>query len=287
MKASITFSIAKVFYNVDIAGNMTGIVRSDRWLMEDDYMLLSKRLQFPDTAFIVERENIINHRTFSPFEELSFCTQTLLASAAFKYQDTGSSIVCFDTALGKVRVIKDKVKPHLWWVETSEEQYVKDFEYSRYVINYLSLDPKSILNKIALTGLGRKRIYIPISTVEELYNLSFSSELIIKLCEKCGLNGICFFTKLNNRHVAIRVFTTSLNGKEDAATGGAALGLIACNKFYDLELDEKVRIDQGHKKSSNRGSIFIWNDTKEKINRIGGLVDLISINGQLLCQEDL
>ncbi len=48
------------------------------------------------------------HRTFSPYEELSICTQTLLAGAAAHQGSEDREACSFETAVGPVTVHRDE-----------------------------------------------------------------------------------------------------------------------------------------------------------------------------------
>jgi len=94
------FWLVRVFYNDDISGNLTGVIQLESEIGKEQGQAMATRLQLPDTAFIWGNQPM-QHRTFSPYEELTFCTQTLLASAAVQYgQSTGFARLQYETAAG-------------------------------------------------------------------------------------------------------------------------------------------------------------------------------------------
>jgi Phenazine biosynthesis-like protein len=75
--------LAKVFHHDSIPGNLTGVVVCPSPPRPRDCRFVARRLGLPDTCFVWKGgSGNWMHRTFSPYEELTFCTQTLLTGAA-------------------------------------------------------------------------------------------------------------------------------------------------------------------------------------------------------------
>ena len=73
-------------------------------------------------------------------------------------------------------------------------------------------------------------------------------------CRKEAISGICPLVRDREpRVVRLRVFTTSQDGREDIATGGACLGIPA---FFGETTDAEWRIEQGIGEDRRRGTLF-------------------------------
>ena len=105
--------LVKVFHNESIPGNLTGVVNCESPPDPRDCQSIASRLGLPDTCFVwKDFSGNLLHRTFSPYEELTFCTQTLLASAAALEVTNDSDVFRFETAVGSVTVLRDG--KHYW-----------------------------------------------------------------------------------------------------------------------------------------------------------------------------
>jgi len=81
-----------------------------------------------------------------------------------------------------------------------------------------------------------------------------SRKQVMVLCTNYHLTGICLFVIHVSHKIEQRVFTTSLGGAEDAATGGATLGLL-CSHLRDCK-ESKIRVEQGQLETTQRGHLF-------------------------------
>lgn len=75
--------------------------------------------------------------------------------------------------------------------------------------------------------------------------------------------------------IALRVFTASLDGAEDVATGGAALGLLGYDRYHPLDVKDVVSIEQGHVDSPQRGYLLVQKPGPGGQARLGGYVDVL------------
>ena len=82
------------------------------------------------------------------------------------------------------------------------------------------------------------------------------------------LSGLCLVSERARNEVALRVFTTSLDGAEDVATGGAA----ACLPAF-LGRDGDVTVHQGLGPARRRGVIRVRSD--HEAVRVGGACRLL------------
>ena len=99
------FWLARVYYKDGISGNLTGVILNDTPLTPHELQATATRLFLPDTAFAWPgSDGILIHRSYSPYEELQFCTQALLATAAVQAALRGSSTFQYDTPVGRIAV---------------------------------------------------------------------------------------------------------------------------------------------------------------------------------------
>ena len=269
--------LARVFHRESMQGNLTGVVVCPEPPSPGDCRYIARRLGFPDTCFVWRGEsgNWI-HRTFSPFEELCFCTQTLLAGAATLQEMAGPGGCSFETAVGAAVVHRDE---GLYWIR-QEVEAARPLE-DRSVLSRLGLGEGLLAGEPAVTGGARPRLYIPLPSPDALYRLTLSPETVLKICREQGLKGLCFFAVVDGGLIALRVFTTSLGGGEDAATGGAALGLIGYHRFRSLGLSGRVRVEQGQAETEKRGCLRLrWSPASPSV-WLGSPVDVL-VRGTLV-----
>ncbi|TQR35965.1 PhzF family phenazine biosynthesis protein [Lysinibacillus sphaericus] len=274
------FWLARVFYDEDISGNLTGVVKLESDIGIETSQGIATRLQLPDTAFIWNNKTM-QHRTFSPYEELKFCTQTLLASAAVQYgQSIGFARFQYETAVGIVSVFTEG--DGFWWIDSNPDLVIPYSDI--HGLTQLGISREVLAGKVCIGGVGRRRLYIPLATEDDLYSIRLIPSKVMHICTELGITGISFFVKLRSDYVLLRVFTTSLAGNEDAATGGAALGLIGYDQYCSFGLSSNVRVDQGHIESSSRGCIYLQQDSKSGRTFLGAKVEVLA-EGSILPKQ--
>jgi predicted PhzF superfamily epimerase YddE/YHI9 len=72
----------RVFVGDGALGNTTGVVGIGAGERREAMAERARLLGYPDTAFVSVGESGVSVDSFSPFEEMRFCTQTLLATEA-------------------------------------------------------------------------------------------------------------------------------------------------------------------------------------------------------------
>ena len=264
------FWLARVFYNDGISGNLTGVIQLESEVGKEQGQAIATRLQLPDTAFIWGNQSI-QHRTFSPYEELTFCTQTLLASAAVQYgHSTGFARFQYETAAGIASVFTQG--DGFWWIDATPD-LVRPYP-DLAILKQLGIPEGALAGEICIGGVGRHRLYIPLATADDLYGIHLTPATIMQVCRELGITGISIFVKNNSDYILLRVFTTSLAGNEDAATGGAVLGLLGYNQYCSYP--STFRVDQGHRESTRRGCIYIKKDLENACTLLGAKVDVLT-----------
>lgn len=119
--------MARVYYQDGIAGNLTGLILNHTPLTPPDLQATATRLFLPDTAFAWPgSDRILVHRSYSSYEELQFCTQALLATAAFQAALRGSSTRLFPYGTRVAPITVSAEQEGLWWVEATPDP-ARDF----------------------------------------------------------------------------------------------------------------------------------------------------------------
>lgn len=212
-----TFYAAVAFTSDTRRGNPTGVVFAHAEWTESTCQRIAAELGFPDTAFLTPRPGGWNVRFFSPAEPLSLCVQALIACGSVLARHGGE--VALFTPTGEVRVRGEE--SHFW----------AEFPAERVTVG----SPKVALDRLgtALPGKapglvvdsGRVRLFREVADRAALEAVAIAPSDVMDACRNTGLQGLCFWTRIEDRTVGLRVFTPSLDGGEDASTGGAVLGM--------------------------------------------------------------
>jgi hypothetical protein len=88
-----------------------------------------------------------------------------------------------------------------------------------------AIDARDTATEI-LIDAGRIRLFRKLSDPRQLSAATLDSARVMDYCSAEKIDGICLFTRTGERNVRMRVFTTSLDGREDISTGGAVMGLL-------------------------------------------------------------
>lgn len=103
------------------------------------------------------------------------------------------------------------------------------------------------------------------------------AEQALSFCREEGINGICLYVRVSEALIAQRVFTVSLDGGEDASTGGAVL---AFGPLIDSG-SRIVQIRQGVGHPLRRGHLFFRRDPAKGTVAVGGEVRFVA-RGQVI-----
>jgi predicted PhzF superfamily epimerase YddE/YHI9 len=124
--------------------------------------------------------------------------------------------------------------------------------------------------KSTIIDSGRRRLYRRLDRVAELAAIALEPAAVLRACEALQIKGLCFFATAADKAIALRVFTVSLAGREDASTGGAALGLSA------LLPSGEWTIAQGHGSALGRGVLRLKNPSVSANVAVGGQVEIVA-----------
>jgi predicted PhzF superfamily epimerase YddE/YHI9 len=277
------FWLTRVFHDAGIDGNLTGIVVGPVPPERERCQAVATELGLPDTAFVdLTAEPPPLLLSFSAREELSFCTQSLLAATMIGSLRGGGRAADFRTKLNTVSVTAGAAG--VWWVTAEPEAatLLEPADAGAALVT-LGIDSGALAGPVAITGLGRRRLYCRFEALDALHAQVLTPERVKRVCADHGLNGVCLFVRQSADLVASRVFTTSLGGSEASATGGAALGLLGCDRLLGLDLATTVRVEQGQAGSQLRGCLFARRQGDRA--QLGGNVKILT-NGTLLGRAD-
>lgn len=274
----LEFWQASVFSSRTAEGNQTGIVFESVRNDEITCQLIARALGFPDTVFL-SFANEWQARTFSPWEQISFCVQTLLAAHVVLREKAGSDALPESWfRVGETRAIvrSDSLAPGISWLTIPAHQIV---------IEASAEQPDSIIGNpvrkfpALVIDSGRKRVYQLVPR-DELHSIVVQPREVLQFCRERSIHGICLMALTGEREIALRVFTTSLDGREDIATGGAVAGIfsyleqIGMNGFHSI-----WHVQQGSDGLNSRGALYVRR-TNEHDVEVGGVVKLL-VRGKL------
>ena len=228
-----------VFCSEHALGNPTGVVFLDRELSLEAYLQIAASLALPDTAFLfpARPDGLVPVRVFSPAGELSLCTQALIAAHRVLESRNGASITRFQLPTGEVPVTSSG---DIAWLTGGCKRDEKPFATAILAAN-----------RSAQYDCGRIRAYFELADAGEVAAVRLTPEDVLAWCRAEKLHGICAVTRTGERTAFLRVFTTSQDGREDIATGGACLAIPA---FFGETTDTEWRIEQGFGESRRRGA---------------------------------
>ena len=272
-----------VFRSESARGNPTGVLLGPPISGGTDGQSIASRLGFPDSVFVWPGTNCWETRAFSPSEELSFCSQALIgASAVLRRAGSVPTAGSISFLAGDCLV---QVNSAGWgpqdvhWLEMPHAQI--SVQRSRSSLSeYLHL-PTGTRPEIVLDA-GRRRVYRLLDSLEALKAIAVSPDQVMRYCLSAGIHGICFLSVDSEDSIALRVFTASLDGQEDSATGGAAAAL----PEYLLQLGigrpagHVWLVNQGAGPLHRRGSLWVRRDADGGV-QIGGCVQFVA-RGMLL-----
>lgn len=245
--------VGRVFVRDGHGGNHTGVVLDGC----AEPARLAATLDFPDTTFVQERSGrSVTVRTFSPHEKLAQCLQTTLATpVALGAMDGESWQVRHPAGLLRVQV-ELATDGWLWWGldidATGEPRRVTDL-------------PGWLSTEVYRVPQGRSRLYARVPDVDDLP--TFDAADVRAVCRAHDCTAVVFFAEPSEGTLRTRVFTTSLGGMEDIATGGAVAGVgaLLAREHHNKLID----VIQGSEEPALQGNLLL---SLGKERQIGGRV---------------
>ncbi|ABP52499.1 PhzF family phenazine biosynthesis protein [Salinispora tropica] len=237
----------RVFVGPDAMGNVTGVVTVGSGTRPDDMAAGARLLGYPETAFVRQDAGSVHVTSYSPYERLRLCTQTLLATEhVLRSRRTSGAKLLAGTDVGEVPVRRYEDMAYV--VLTGERTRVRA-AHSRLPLDGVVHDDALVVD----TGRSRSYVNLSADTLEAVW---LDPAAVLSYCAAEGVSGICLVARLDNA-VRLRVFTTSLAGAEDVATGGAAGGLPAFLAATGGGSRRPVLVRQGHGTALTRGELHV------------------------------
>lgn len=266
------FHSVVAFCSEEARGNPTGVVL---WSGGEDaarQQRLAADLGLPDTVFLTPLEpQRWRARFFSPSEPLTLCVQASLAAHSVLRPGGVGEPVLLDTPAGTVRVRSLAEGPSgVSWLEFPRDS-VKPRPSVVSVAQGLGLPLRGVVRETVIDS-GRVRVFCELADREELEAVDVAPPVVMRYCRAERVNGVCFFARTGPESVAMRVFTTSLDGGEDAATGGAVLGLAGL-----LKTAGSVQVSQGRGPFHRRGHLLLRDDPRQDFIAVGGWTRSIAV----------
>lgn len=272
----MNFKLFDVFANSIFEGNPTGVVYYKGSVDKIRMQKIAEVLSVPDTLFMLESsfpKLLFSSFAFSPYEELKICAQGIIGGVFSILEDMKlpPNPYEIETALGRFEVFiegKSVVvvftslgRPKISQVNNEENSRI----FQTLENNIFSSLPKYFVD------LGRNRLVIEVPR-KILDSIQLHSSDAMNLCNDLEITGIVFFSRSGKNPDSIRSrhFTTSLNGSEDAVTGGASGAILAFCLHAGIEYPgDSVVVHQGGF-DTREGYVYVkFNKTNEEI-LVGG-----------------
>lgn len=261
---------ANAFVGPEAGGNSTCVVLEDAASSTLERAAIARSLRAPDTAFLTpDPSHGWAIQFYSPEEgEMAFCGQALIAAhAVLRAQGVASAKepLALSTSAGVVSMSSDSSEAGVSWFAVPRSAV--------RVLGEADLPPSLLLapgGQSVLVDSGRARLYRRLDLSEDLAAIALEPEAVLRACSALQIKGLCFYARANDHAIALRVFTISLAGGEDASTGGAVLGLSALLPPGDWT------IEQGHGRVLNRGLLRLHAPPAAADTAVGGAVEIVA-----------
>lgn len=243
-----------VYCSPQATGNPTGVVFPEAKLTAPEYQRMAASLGYPDTVFLTPTAKLDRWkaRAFSPAEELALCTQGLIAAYRVierKHPEVRRQ-VSFTMPAGTADVTGDGPDGIAW----VSGPYRIDGATPAPAPPFLPAGRNSLL-----VDTGRLRLLREYAEAEELESLRPEPEAVFAFCRAQKISGLVLFARTGADQIRLRVFTTSLDGREDASTGGAVMAippaLAHWRALSPREASQSWTVQQGTGPAHRRGTL--------------------------------
>jgi predicted PhzF superfamily epimerase YddE/YHI9 len=205
-------------------------------------------LGVPDTAFVTALDSgSVVLRTFSPVEELAQCLQTSLA--VLTALDVPDRVPWRVRHEGGEQLVVHREGPVSWARhEVAGPPGLEETEWP----GFAGVKPVATARAVILRQ-ARSRIHLRCADAGRLAAARIRAEDVLQLCSRTRTGGLVLSAPEGPGEWRVRVFTTSLAGAEDSATGGAVLGVGTLEALDGLRGDVQVR--QGPPEAARQGHL--------------------------------
>ena len=259
------------FVGPDAGGNATCVVMETDQGSAIDRAGVARALRAPDTTFVAPgaRPDEWRVRFFSPDEgEMAFCGQALIATDAV-LRAVGASAprvpLRLSTMAGPVSTRADESSGLTWF--TSPRALIQR-RAGGALAPLVGGAPAPVV-----VDSGRQRLFQRLERADDIEGVRLEPDEVLRLCDRHDVKGVCFYAQAGAAGIALRVFTVSLAGREDASTGGAVLALCA------LLPQGLWTIAQGRGRYLGRGALMLDSASSNDEVSVGGRVELVARGG--------
>ncbi|MEW1690529.1 PhzF family phenazine biosynthesis protein [Streptomyces sp. NPDC091265] len=238
----------RVFARGTVGGNHTVVVPPGRPVA--DLAAAAARMGVPDTAFITSyRPDSVTLRTFSPVEEIGQCLQTSLAVlTALDVPDRTPWYVQHEH--GEQLVVHREGA--VTWARSGGTG-LPELEEAGWP-DFVGVDP-AVASTPVIIRQARSRVHLRCADAGQLAAAVVRARDVMALCARTGTNGLVLSAPVGPGEWRVRVFTTSLSGAEDSATGGAVQGVGVLAALDGTHGD--IRVCQGPQDPARQGHLLL------------------------------
>jgi len=216
-------------------GNEAGVVLDADYLQEKEMLKIADDIGFSETAFVSKSDLAsFKVRFFTPVNEVSLCGHATIATFNLLRElgVIGPGMYTQETNAG---ILKLDVKENLVYMEQNtpifgqiiDKEVISNCFYNEDYINQEL--------PIIILSTGMREIFVPISSVKKLNNLTPNIGEIIRISKKFDVIGIHVFSVVNDEADAYgRNFAPIVGIDEESATG-TSNGALGCylNKYVN------------------------------------------------------
>jgi trans-2,3-dihydro-3-hydroxyanthranilate isomerase len=266
---SLQFYQADVFTGQPFGGNPVAVFPDAEGLTDDQLQRIAREMNLSESVFVfppTDPAAAARLRIFTPTQEIPFAGHPVLGTfyvlahlKRISIQD-GITRVMQECNIGLypievhadqgsvVRVVMAQPKPEfLDPIGAIDELYL--------IAAALGI-PKHVIAEakwpLQVVSTGLPVLIVPVRTLTAVRSITPDASAIIKICERCGANGIMVFTTVTVESFAsvhARMFAPKIGILEDPATGsaGGALGAyLVHNGVVEVGPTTEILIEQGY-----------------------------------------
>ncbi|MFI3605745.1 PhzF family phenazine biosynthesis isomerase [Vagococcus fluvialis] len=236
--------VASAFSKNGKGGNKAGVVFDEGKLSRVQKMKIAKELGYAETAFISDSVTAdFKLEYFTPKEEVDLCGHATIASfkilthlnklAKNSYTiETKKAILSID--LDQETIFMEQNKPE-FFEEVDKEEFNQCFDSEKIVSDY----------QVQIVSTGLRDILIPITSEEELHQLTLDFEKIKAVSNEKNVIGMHLYA-MNQERFICRNFAPLYDIDEEAATG-TSNGALACYLYSKLGIKKDLyTFEQGY-----------------------------------------
>jgi len=244
----VTVYVASAFSKDNRGGNKAGVVLLNERLSNIQKKILSKQLDYAETAFISRSETSdFKLEYFTPKEEVDLCGHATIATfvVLMYLNKLNKNHYVIETNSGNLNIdIKNGIifmeqNVPIFYEKILPEEFANCFD--------ISLIDRKLPIQVVSTGL--KDILVPIKSESSLNKLVPNFENIKLISSKHNVIGMHLFT-IENNNITCRNFAPLYDIDEESATGTSNCALASYLYSHNYMRKEKYSFKQGYSLNS-------------------------------------